>query len=149
MTDTKVISTLFINDIPLEDLASGDFVVGEQQGELTTRTAFANGGVGIARNYTGRQYNVTIKAVAGSKSDKLMTDLYNEQEGENFTETPFITGNHSIKTFNSDNISTTTSYDLNGGSIINAPNFTASAEGNVAEVERVWVLGFSTKLQIQ
>ena len=131
-----------------ENFASGDFITLEMAGDFTTRTAFGNGGVGIVRNFTGSQGTMTVKVTSGSNDDKFFMKIYNDFQN-NFPSNGFITGEWNLLTTNGLNQSAQSKYILTGGSIGQTPVFSASSEGNIAEIERPWVLGFTIELQTQ
>tara|TARA_B100001059_G_C17837301_1_gene589120 strand:+ start:5793 stop:6260 length:468 start_codon:yes stop_codon:yes gene_type:complete len=131
-----------------ENFASGDFITLEMAGDFTTRTAFGNGGSGVVRNFTGSQATMTVKVTAGSNDDKFFMRIYKDFQN-NFPSNGFISGEWNLLSTDSLGQSVQSKHKLTGGSITQTPVFSASSDGNIAVLERPWVLGFTIELQTQ
>ena len=132
---------------PLQSFASGDYITLEMEGDFTSRTALYGGGAGTVRNFTGRQGRITIKVTAGSLDDQFFMKIYNN-DLNNFSSSGFIGGEWNLKT-KTELGDVQTRHTFKGGTIVATPTFSASVEGNIAELERQWTIGATIELKVQ
>lgn len=131
--------TIKLNNRVFNDLADGDAVMLEYEGDIATVKTGKNKNSLFAANETGRQGTITVRLVRGSADDKFMNNLL-AQQLNNFAGFVLMQGEFVKRIGNGLGGVTDDTYIVAGAVFSKAIPAKDNAEGDVEQTVSVYVL---------
>lgn len=139
--------TTIINDRVFADLADGDCVVLDPQGEIAKAKKGKNGTTIYALDETGTMTKVTIRTIRGSADDKFLLNLLTQQQA-NFAGFPLMTGEFVKKIGDGAGNIAGDTYIMSGGIFMKLIPAKSNVEGDTAQSVAVYEIMFANSPRV-
>lgn len=121
-----------VNGRILSDLAPGDCVMIEFEGDLINSKRGKNGNVIHALNESGKLGKATYRVLTGSPDDKFFQSLLSAAEND-FASTPLIIGESVKRMGNGEGGLNSVTYSGTGGAMRKKPSMKTNSDGDVEQ----------------
>lgn len=128
----------------LENLAPGDCVVFESDGDMITSKRGKNGNVIHALNESGKLYKAIYRVLSGSPDDRFFQALLSAFEND-FASAPLLIG-ESMKRFGSGG-GQNVIYSGTGGVIRKKPSMKSNSDGDTEQAITTWEVTFANAVR--
>ena len=130
-----------VNGRILQDLAPGDCVVYEFDGDIVNSKRGKNGNTIHALNESGKIAKATYRVITGSADDKFFQGLLSSAEND-FSQASLIIG-ESVKRMGGDGGLNPVTYSGTGGVIRKKPGMKTNSDGDIEQAITMWEVTYS------
>jgi hypothetical protein len=139
--------SIILNDKVLADFADANYGEGAFPNDIATVKVGKNGNALFSQNASGKQFDLTLRMVRGSKDDIMLQGLLTAQDA-NFAGTTLLAGQVVKRVGDGKGNLSADTYVLAGGVFNKNVPVTANAEGDTNQSVAVYALKFSRAARV-